>query len=346
MGKLLEYSGTATKIRAMKSRLLTDSDYHDLAGMKTVTDALTYLKKKPGYAELFADRNETSLHREEIEEILTRSIYTDFQKLYRFSSVSQRKFLDVYFGRYETAMLKSCMRRALNHENVVLYSGTFQEFFEKHSDINFEKLTASRNIDELVESLKDTIYYAPLSRLSGTAKPTLFDYGMAMDLFYFKWMWEQRENVLRDEESRAIFMDAYGTKSDLLNMQWIYRSRTYFQMTPAQIYALLIPVQYRLKEKDIQAMTEAGNADEYLSALQRTWYARHFEGITPENLSGAYMRIRHSIQTGNAKRSPYSVATVISYLFEKEHEIDRVTTVLEGIRYGLPQGQIYKYIQV
>ncbi len=40
MGELLTYSGTTTKIRAMKSRLLTDNDYRNMAGMTSVSDAL------------------------------------------------------------------------------------------------------------------------------------------------------------------------------------------------------------------------------------------------------------------------------------------------------------------
>ena len=59
MGELLTYSGTTTKIRAMKSRLLTDNDYRNMASMTSVSDALVYLKKTPGYGHLLADQDET-----------------------------------------------------------------------------------------------------------------------------------------------------------------------------------------------------------------------------------------------------------------------------------------------
>ncbi|MDO5423178.1 MAG: V-type ATPase subunit [Eubacteriales bacterium] len=346
MGKLFAYSGTTTKIRAMKSRLLTDSDYRDLSAMKTVTDALVYLKKKPGYDKLFANRDERTLHRNEIEIILIKSVYADFRKLYRFSSADQRKFLDVYFGRYETAMLKSCMRRLFDHQSITFYTGSFREFFEKHSALDLEKLSTSRTLEEFVENLNGSRYYAPLKRVLALPSPTLWDFGMALDLFYFQWMWEQKDSVLKDKESQAFFMDAYGAKIDLLNLQWIYRSRKYFQMPPAQIYAMVIPVQYRLKKEDIQALAEAGTPEAFRQALARTWYGRHFDALTPETLSQAYMQIRHRIQTDNARKEPYSVATVISYLFEKEHEIDRLTTALEGIRYGLAPEEIQNYVLV
>ena len=71
MGKLLSYSGTTTKIRAIKSRLLTRKDYETLAAMPTVTGALAYLKQKPSYEELFSGLDESTLHRSQVEQILT-----------------------------------------------------------------------------------------------------------------------------------------------------------------------------------------------------------------------------------------------------------------------------------
>ena len=47
---------------------------------------------------------------------------------------------------------------------------------------------------------------------------------------------------------------AYGNKFDILNLQWIYRSRRYYHMAPADIYALPIPVHYKLSHKEITAL--------------------------------------------------------------------------------------------
>lgn len=49
MGSLLSYSGLTTKIRAMQSRLLTDDQYRELAELKSVPQAVTYLKQQPAY---------------------------------------------------------------------------------------------------------------------------------------------------------------------------------------------------------------------------------------------------------------------------------------------------------
>ena len=46
MGNLLAYSGTATKIRGMRRKLLTAKDFQHLASLTSVSDAIGFLKTK------------------------------------------------------------------------------------------------------------------------------------------------------------------------------------------------------------------------------------------------------------------------------------------------------------
>ena len=344
MGKLLSYSGTTTKIRAIKSRLLTRKDYETLAAMPTVTGALAYLKQKPSYQELFAGLDESTLHRSQVEQILTYSVYADFQKIYRFSTVQQRAFMDLYFGRYEIAIMKRSLRMLFDHRDVSTDLTIFTDFFNHHSDLDLNKLSASQTIDEFVENLKGSIYYEPMKRLSDIESPTLWDYEMALDLFYFGWFWKNGQKIFKDKDDRKIFMEAYGVKIDLLNMQWIYRSKKYYHMENSSIYAHLIPVTYHLTQQSIKDLVEAGNQDELTAAVRKTYYGKRYPELTPHNLDQYYTEIRHKIQSKESRNNPYSVATMISYLYEKEHEVDRLTTILECVRYGLPQEEIAKYI--
>lgn len=48
-------------------------------------------------------------------------------------------------------------------------------------------------MEEFVENLKGSIYYEPLKRLSGLDNPTLWDYETAIDLFYFKSLWDPKK---------------------------------------------------------------------------------------------------------------------------------------------------------
>lgn len=344
MGNLLAYSGTTTKIRAIRSRLLTLKEFRELTETRSVTEALTYLKQKPGFSQIFADVDESKLHRGQIERMLTNAIYVDFQKIYMFAPVHQRKFLDLYFKRYEISIIKTCMRMVFDHRDVTLDLTIFQDFFSKHSNLNLTAISSVDTVSEFTKILKDTIYYPALQRLSTRPNASLWDYEMTLDLVYFTWFWKQKDVVLTKDEQR-VFSKAYGVKMDLLNLRWIFRTRHYFHMEPAAVYSLLIPVNYHLTKEQIIQLTEASTREEFHTALLKTYYARRYKNFTEDNLDSMYNVIRYHIQRKEARQDPYSLATMISFLYEKEHQINRIIITLECIRYGIPPQEILEYIQ-
>lgn len=343
MGSLLSYSGLTTKIRAMQSRLLTDDQYRELAELKSVPQAVAYLKQQPAYEAILDSLSEEALHRGKIEQLLVNSIYRDFTKIYQFSNMEQRKFLNLYFGRYEVSIMKECLNKIFDHRDVNLDLSLFKPFFDKHSQLDINLLTASRSIEEFVSHLRGTSYHQPLTALSGLETPTLFDYEMALDLSYFSAIWKTKDKILSKKNLEEI-TKAYGNKFDLLNLQWIYRSKQYYHMETAAIYALLIPVNYRLRKNDIVALVEAESSSAFEAALAQTYYGKHYEQLSPKTLEEMYSYIMKHVLSKESKQDPYSVATVYCYLYHKEHEIDRLTTVLECIRYNVSPDDTMSYI--
>ncbi|NCB91753.1 MAG: hypothetical protein EOM40_04165 [Clostridia bacterium] len=343
MGELLSYSGLSTKIRAMQSRLLTDQQYREMAELKSVPLAVAYLKQKPAYQNTWAALSEDDLHRGKIEQLLVNSIYDDYTKIYRFSNMKQRKFLDLYFGRYEISIMKECLNKIFDHRDVDLDLSMFKPFFDKHSKLDITKLTASASIEEFVANLKGTAYYQPLQSLARLESPTLFDYEMALDLYYFSAIWKNKDKLLKKKDLEEITR-AYGNKFDLLNIQWIYRSKQYYHMDSADIYALLIPVNYKLRKKEISALVEAENMGVFESLLAQTYYGKRYEKLGPHTLEETYSYIMKYVLSRDSKQDPYSVSTIYCYLYHKEHEIDRLTTVLECIRYGTSPEDTMGYI--
>ena len=109
MGNLLAYSGIVTKVRAMQAKLLTDEDFQNIAAFHTVTEVAAYLKEHPGYRNVLADMDENRLHRGEIEKLLVQSLYSDYTRLYRFSGMDQKKFLELYLKRSYLIIMKSLL---------------------------------------------------------------------------------------------------------------------------------------------------------------------------------------------------------------------------------------------
>lgn len=343
MGSLLSYSGLSTKIRAMQSKLMSEQQYKEIAQLGSVIQIVAYLKKQPGFSDLWADLDENSLHRGDVEKLLVHTIHQNFTKLYRFANPEQRRFMALYFKRYEISVLKDCLRKVFDEGKAQLYLSLFQDFFDRHSKMDLEKLTSSSTVEELVNNLQGSEYYHPLKKLGTDYQPRIFDYGMALDQYYFANIWSVKEKLFKRRDLEEI-TKAYGNKFDMLNLQWIFRSKKYYHMDPADIYALLIPVHYRLSKNDIASLVEAPDEAEFRKILDTTYYKKRFPELSPENLEELYTLNLKTILETEARKYPHSVIMIYSYLYHKEHEVDRLTTAVECVRYGLSAAEILDYI--
>ncbi len=344
MGNLLTYGGLAAKVRAMESRFITDRQLTELAGLSSVGEALEFIKSQPAYGDLLSSAD-SGIHRSQLEKLLYLSRYRDFEKLYRFSGPGPRKFLDLYFSNFEVSLLKRCLRNIAHPDKDASDLSMFQDFFARHSGLDVRKLTEASSVSELTQALKGTFYFSLFSSLEEQENPSVFDYEIQLDLCHFRWIWKIKDRFMNKAE-RRVLTQCFGTQLDMLNAQWIYRSKKYYRLAPDQIYPLLIPVNYRLKKEDIIRLTEAGTVDEFFSVLDETFY-----GALPQtdikaqpDLEALYEQVMNRIHSMTARKDPYSAAILNSYFYFKNLEIHRLITAVEGIRYGVPAAEIVSYI--
>ena len=343
MGNLLAYSGIVTKIRAMESKLLTQAQFEEIAGLHSVPELAEYLKKNTAYADVLESLDEEMLHRGHIEKVLIQSLYHDYTKIYRFCGQKQRRFMKMHMKSYEVDLINYCLRIVINHYRQPFDLNYKRAFFDRYSQLSIEKLITSRTTDELVENLKDTEYYAPLKKLKDSQNVTLYDYDLTLELYYFTSIWREQKKRLKKDDFELFRRDC-GSKIDLLNLQWIYRAKKYYNMKPADIYLLLIPIHYKITTDQIKEMAEAPGLDEFQAAVDRTSYARHYSFRQNLTIEQMYAECLHHLYTVDLRRNPYSIAAVNTYLFLKEEELKKLTTAMECIRYSLSPGETLAYV--
>ena len=343
MGNVMSYSGLTTKIRAMQAKLLTQRDYESLANLGSVPEAIEYLKEKPAYVRYVEQMDISLYHRGNMEKILYQSLFDDYTRIFRFAGIEQKKFLKIYWKRYEIDLINYCLRIVFNHYDVPFDIEYKKEFFDKYSQISIDRLATSRSVEELIDNLKGTEYYAPLMALQDAKDVTLFDYDLALDLYYFTTMWRKSRRILKGNE-RKMYIRDFGTKIDLLNIQWIYRAKKYYNMLPPDIYSLTIPIHYRLNVESFKNLVETPTLDEFEKRMEDTYYARRYEELSGKTLEGVYKECLEQLYLSDRRRDPYSIAIINSYLFLKEEEINKLTTALECIRYGLSSRETLAYL--
>ena len=344
MGTLLSYSGIVTKVRAMEARLLKQENFEEIANLHSVLEVVSYLKDNSSYDYVLNLLDDAQLHRGDIEKILIRQLYYEISKIYKFCNLSQRKFLKLYIRRYEIDLINYCFRIVINHYQEPFDLNYKKHFFDKYSQISIDKLITSRTTDELVENLKGTEYYEPLSRLRDKPSITLFDYDLTLDQYYFASTWKECKRVLKNKKELELYKRDCGTKIDLLNLQWIYRAKKYYNMAPADIYSLLVPIHYKIRTDLVKEIVETASADDMIAAFQKTSYAQHYDfsaGFTVEQM---YTDCLSHLYKMDRRQHPYSIATINTYLFLKEEELRKLTTAIECIRYGLSPSETLAYV--
>jgi len=348
MGSLFAYSGLTTKVKAMQGKLLSYNDYVEMAGLLSVSEVVNYLKSKPGYEKVFASVNPNEVHRGTLERMLDISKFMDFAKIYNFSAVKQRRYLELYFLRDETVMVKKALRNMDNNEDLKAYE-SLEELFNDYSTVNLRKLLTAANIDELLEVVKNAPYYANLryvydSYADKTLENKLFDYELALDMFFFNYIWKKKDKYYKKDELEAI-KKSVGTEIDLLNIMWMYRAKKSYNLDENTIYGYLIPIHYKLTADQIKEFARAG-ANEFMKKFESSYYGKMYKQLKTDSTSfnSLFNKALDKVMLQMQKEDPYSLSTVISYLHFKEREVKQIITITECVRYKYPADEIIKQI--
>lgn len=336
-GNLLHYSGLVTKTRSMSGSLLTEKELEQLTELATVNEAIRYLRGTRGYGIIFRGREEV-WHRGQAEAVITDSLYRDFERLYRFADAAQRRPFQYIFSRYEIDQLKICLKYFF-HEHMEEKEMFVDSFFERHTRFSLERLKKAGSLKEFIQELAGTRYERLFAKLQGGGAKGYVDYAMALDIDYYITVYRDIRRM-KPSGMRRLLLDIYGTQIDWQNLMWIYRSKRFYSQSQAELYASLIPATFRLRKEELRRMTGAVDVQAFLGLLAKTAYFTGKDALMKMEDEISYRRIVEDTYRRVSRSHPMSIAPVLTYLYEKEQEIDRLTSIIEGIRYQVPPREI------
>ena len=343
----VEYSAIAAKIKAIKSSCLSGEDYDELLSKNSVPEVYSYLISSTGYKSVLSELDKDSIHRGEIEKKLRLEMINEYNRIYSFMNLEQKKMFDFWFARREIEYLKRGLRYLYNHETLRETDDEefFEEFFSKHTRLDCEAIKNASTLDQFIEACKKTPYAAVLER-SQNISADFFSISMMLDSCYYRNIWKAKDKHLKGSD-RKTFEKIIGAEIDMHNIIWIYRSKKYFNMSPEITVTYLMPIRYRLSEETVKMLVSAPNADDVVRIVSGTAYKELFANIEndifpEENMSRIDTRIAKSV----LRTEPQSMAAVYAYFDLKDYEIFNITTILESIRYSLDRQTIRRHINV
>ena len=343
LNQVMKNSALCAKVRAMRGRALGDADYNLLMNMTSVTEVAKFLSVHPTYADAFAGRNTSNMHRAAIERCLREHLQCDIERILPFMDQGAKKFMEIFSLEDGIAKIKLCLR--LIHIN---HSDKIGEYMSKviggKWEISADEAESIESIDAFIEMLRGTPYYTPLLVFCG--KPKLqepFYMETALDTFWANMVYKYAKKYLASDEAKSV-IKVYGTEFDLQNLAFLLRCKRTFKMTDEEIYASVIPKYYRLKESTISKIVKCQSYSDAISIIStETPYGlafsekdRFIEKRQNEYMADMKRRMNYALM--------YSIQSAICYIHLRRTEIDNIVSIIEGIRYDLGAEKIAEYL--
>lgn len=343
INKVMKNSALYAKVRAMRGRVLNDEDYNLLMNMPSVTEVARYLSGHLAYADAFAGRNTSNMHRATIERCLREHLRCDIKRILPFMDSGARKFMEIFSLEDGVSRIKLCLRLiCINHSDKI--GEYMSKVLSGRREISADEAEGIESIDEFIEMMRGTPYYTPLSVFSGKPKLQVpFYMETALDTYFANIVYKYAKKYLTPDEAKSV-IKVYGTEFDLQNLAFLLRCKRTFEMTDEEIYASIIPKYYRLKGSTISKIVKSSSYSDALSIItDETPYAlafskedRFIEKRQSEYMAGVQRRMNYAFG--------YSIQSAICYIHLRRTEINNIISIIEGIRYKLGAEKIAEYL--
>jgi V/A-type H+-transporting ATPase subunit C len=308
-----------------------------------VEDVATSLREHITYAPYLGEIESISMRRGIIEQKIIFSLVGDFSRMYNFIySFDLKKFFDCFFLKNEIAILKYILASIYDNRDITYTVPELHALIHDNLRIDLNRLVQSKTVPEFIENLKGTMFYDLLAA-KYDENPSLFDLEMKLDIFYYMHLW-QRQNKYLDNTNKKAMAQINGTEIDLRNILWVHRLKSYYNINESEIYAYLIPVNYRLRKEQLMRMAEAKTPEDLWAEIKASPYGDAFD--EEKTIEAGFDHAMDLAYQRSQTQFKDSLALAIGYIHLKEREIKNITSLLEGVRYGLKQEEILKYVRV
>lgn len=328
------------KARSMYSKRLTEIEYEELLKRRSIDDLVLYLKNETVYGGILSELKDSHVHRGQLELLLNKEIFVRLNRLIRYSSKKDRDFYTLSVTRVEYQLILTKIR-LLNSDLYSSYDMNIPDYLVKYASYNLYGLLSVQNYDELLVLLKGTKYYDVLLKYKpNDDKP--FDSNMVelefKHIYYNEYI--QTVNRLFKGKKKDDLLTMINTLIELQNITKIYRLKKYFKETPEQIRKSLFLENTRIPKKELEAMIEAKDANDFLKKLANSSYKLYIDNNEFVYIEYYTEKIKYNLAKRFMRFSTDSALVYMTYEIVFQIEIDNLKHIIEGLRYGESPSQI------
>ncbi|MBQ7654442.1 MAG: V-type ATPase subunit [Clostridia bacterium] len=331
-----------TRSRAIYAKRLTNQNYRELLNCSSVSEAADYLSTKTQYFDTFASVTSAKINRMMLESLLRRDYVAQFSSLYKFSKIIGNEMCRYFVMINEISVILSCLRYVMapNKLDIFISVPTFEDM-----SVGFDVLSLANSEDfsEMLTKLRQTEYYDVLKSLDGE-RPDVLKIENALYGYLDKRICEIAKKSLSSGEYKQVF-EIIATDSDLRFISKLFRLKKYYHLSPEQIREYGFNVsESLLTKKETERMITAQDEDGFIKALGSTAYAKDggLQGV--EDITHWARAYKHEKYSKKIMYSTCPNVVMMCSFFLKDNEVKNITSIIEGIKYGLEPDEIKKYL--
>lgn len=334
------------KARSIFGRSLKAEDYAQLCSKSTVAEAAAFLKQTERYNRVLSAINPQNIHRGQLETLLDRSIFDVFERFHKFDHSDSRVFFRYIIMELEAQQVLSAIE-CVAAGAAERYISELPVFLTQHARTDLFALGRARSFLDIAELLGNTEFGKLL-------RPLLIDAteNGSIDLrecerrVYTHYYLRSIKTVdkIYSGKGGAELKRALLKSVDMENVVTCFRMRA-FGMSPEKVKASLIPFRYRLNDEALDRLMQLSDISKVESELAAIGY-RTDDAVELSAVEQLAERISMDHLKRLIRMSRNSAAVYYALIECLRIEIRNVKTAVEGIRYGIPAGEILEMLVI
>ena len=328
----MKYSGISAKVMALYGKLLTEDDWRHLYACTSVTDVAQYLRNSKDWSELQPSLMTTEM----LQETILKKIFSEYERLYKFSYIEDKKYLLFILYRAEYGFILDTLRR-LQSKKPPIVNEDATEFVRRHSLADIGALESCTDYAGLLEAIKGSYFETPIKRLPLNQETGLPNYRDAAVLFenqYYKTVFSYIEKSYKGMGKKKL-ANVMGTEADLLNIVSLLRLQRYFPGSLDKAHELIIPVYSRLDPRLMKNLLAAKSEGETLDILSKSSCRKYIEDKDLQKLESLYYEAMEAFCRQIIKAPEPSICVPVAYLTLREFECKKLNRLIQAVNYGL-----------
>lgn len=337
---MFSYSGNviSAKARTMYGQCLKEKNYEELLLCHSVGEVAAYLKTRTCYAAALSDVNEATIHRGYLEFLLRQKRNRDYAALNRYDKTIGLPITTYLTEQEETEQLMRFLRLfSAGHAEEFLLRSPLSDSGKSRLDL--KRLSQCRTYDQLLQELTGLPYRRILEARppeNGVLPLTRIENAL------YRRLTRTLLGIIESTrgELRRQLRELCGAQIDSQNVTRILRLKQFFGADPDTIRRELLPTVGGISGKMLEKMVEADTPEEVMRLFRYTPMGRTLPEEQYPFTYDLYLRVPYFSARHYIHFSSYPMVVLISFLVLTQVELDDITNIIEGIRYGLSPEQI------